>query len=59
MSHASMRRPPEEIVDFFARVPSQQEIAAFRLSDAAQARARELLEKNASSTLTPRRNRRA
>jgi hypothetical protein len=53
MSHASMLRPTEEIADFFARAPSQQEIAAFRLSDAAQARARELLEKNASGTLTP------
>lgn len=52
MSHASMLRPTEEIADFFARAPSQQEIAAFRLSDAAQARARELLEKNASGTLT-------
>ncbi len=53
MSHASMLRPTEEIADFFARAPSQQEIAAFRLSDAAQARTRQLLDKNASGTLTP------
>ena len=53
MSHASMLSPTEEIADFFSRAPSQEEIAAFHLSDAAQARARELQVKNASGTLTP------
>ena len=41
-----------EIAEFFARGPSAEEIAAFRLSDATVARVRELLDKNAGGTLT-------
>ena len=52
MSQSTTRTPTEEVADFFARSPSPDEIAAFRLSDAAVARARELLEKNTADTLT-------
>jgi hypothetical protein len=52
MSQASMLRPTEEIAEFFARAPSVEEIAAFRLSDATIARVRELLDKNAAGTLS-------
>jgi hypothetical protein len=52
MSQASMLRPTEEIAEFFARAPSVEEIAAFRLSDAIIARVRELLDKNAAGTLS-------
>lgn len=52
MSQAAMTSPIEEIVAFFARGPSSDEIATFRLSDAAQDHIRELLGKNAAGTLT-------
>ena len=52
MSQSVVRSPTEEIADFFARGPSPEEIAAFRLWDAAVARARELLEKNTAETIT-------
>ncbi len=52
MSQASLMRPTEQIADFFARGPSQQEIAAFRLSDETLAYLRELLHKNSAGTLT-------
>jgi uncharacterized protein with von Willebrand factor type A (vWA) domain len=53
MSQASMVSPVEEVVEFFARGPSREEIAAFRLSGIAQERLRELLQRNASGVATP------
>jgi len=52
MAGPSLLRPTEEIAEFFARSPSADEIAAFRLSDATVARVRDLLDKNAEATLT-------
>ena len=52
MSQSPVLSPTEEVAEFFAHGPSPEEIAAFRLSDAATDRARELLEKNAANTLT-------
>jgi hypothetical protein len=52
MSQASMVSPIEEVVQFFALGPSAEEIAAFKLSDAAQERLRELLHRNAAGELT-------
>lgn len=52
MSQSTVRSPTEEVANFFARGPSPEEIAAFHLSDAAVARARELLEKNTAETIT-------
>lgn len=52
MSQASVLRAYDEIASFFARGPSPQEIAAFRLSDETVERIRELLEKNADGTLS-------
>lgn len=51
MSQAPTLRPVEEVVAFFASCPSRQEIAAFRLSDSAQERLRELLRRNAAGEL--------
>jgi hypothetical protein len=56
MTHPSLRSPTEEIADFFARGPSPEDIAAFRLSEGTRARVRELLAKNADGTLTPEEN---
>jgi hypothetical protein len=53
MSQTSMLRPTEQIAEFFARGPSQQEIASFRLSDETLATIRELLHKNSAGTLEP------
>lgn len=53
MSQAPTQSPIEEVVDFFSRGPTPQEIAAFRLSDAAQDRLRELLHRNSAGELTP------
>lgn len=44
--------PIDEIVAFFVTGPSREEIARFRLSDAAQAYVRALLNKNTTGTLT-------
>jgi hypothetical protein len=52
MSQASALRPTEEVADFFARGPTVDEIAAFRLSDASRERLRELLYKNSAGTLS-------
>lgn len=52
MSQASLLRAYDEIASFFARGPSSEEIATFRLSDTTVARLRDLLEKNAADTLT-------
>lgn len=43
----------DEVVTFFSRGPSREEIAAFRLSDATVARVQELLQKSSAGTLTP------
>ncbi len=53
MSQAPTLSPIEEVVGFFARGPSREEIAAFRLSNAAQERLRELLRRNAAGELAP------
>jgi hypothetical protein len=42
-----------EVVEFLGRGASAQEIAEFRLSSAAQTRAKELLQKNRDESLTP------
>lgn len=53
MSQTSLIRAYDEVVSFFARGPSPDEIAAFRLSDATVERMRDLLQKNSEGTLTP------
>ena len=53
MSSLSRISPAEELAEFLARRPSLAEIASFRLSDAALDRARELMEKSESGTLSP------
>jgi hypothetical protein len=52
LSHASASRPTEQVAEFFARGPSPEEIAAFRLSDETLAYIRELLYKNIAGSLT-------
>jgi hypothetical protein len=52
MSQTPTASPVEEIVEFFAQGPSRQDIAAFRLSEAAQDRLRDLLRRNVSATLS-------
>ncbi|HEX6819008.1 MAG TPA: hypothetical protein VF120_11590 [Ktedonobacterales bacterium] len=52
MSQAPTQNPTEEVVAFFSRGSTQQEIAAFRLSDAAQERLRELLHRNSAGEST-------
>ena len=42
----------DEVADFFAGGPSRKEISAFRLSDRALTRLRQLLLKKSSGTLT-------
>jgi hypothetical protein len=42
----------DEIVDFFARGPSPEQIASFRPSPETQERVRELLERNSADELT-------
>jgi hypothetical protein len=49
----------DEIVDFFARGPSPEEILSFRPSPETQERVRELLERNSAGELTERRGSRA
>jgi len=53
MSQTPTVSPVEEVVAFCAQAPSRQDIAAFRLSEAAQDRLRDLLRRNASATLSP------
>jgi hypothetical protein len=43
----------EEVAEFLARGPSAEEIANFHISEPAQERVRELMEKDEESTLTP------
>lgn len=52
MSSVSHRSPVQEPAEFLARRPSPEEIMAFRLSEGAIERSRELLDKNAAGTLT-------
>jgi hypothetical protein len=52
MGQASVGRPTEQVAEFFARGPSQKEIAEFRLSEETLAYIRELLQKNSAGTLT-------
>ena len=52
MSQAVLPRAYDEVVEFFARGPSREEIASFRLSDATIARTRELLRKSSAGILT-------
>lgn len=51
MAQASILRAYDEIASFFARGPSSEEIAAFRLSEATIGRVRDLLEKNSEGKL--------
>lgn len=44
--------PVTEVIEFFARAPSREAIAAFRLSPAAYERLRTLLAHNTAGTLT-------
>ena len=53
MSQTSLLHAYDEVVAFFARGPSSDEIATFRLSDETITRVRELLRKNSAGTLTP------
>jgi hypothetical protein len=53
MGSISRISPAEELAEFLAHRPSLAEIAAFRLSDAALARARDLMEKNENGALSP------
>lgn len=52
MSKMPAGSPIEEVVAFFARGPSRDEIATFHLSHAAQDHIRDLLQKNSAGTLT-------
>lgn len=52
MSQAFTVSPVDEVIEFFASGPSREEIAAFRLSDAAQTHIHTLLGKNSAGTLT-------
>lgn len=53
MRSVSHRSPVQELAEFLARGPSSKDIMAFRLSEAAIERSRELLDKNAEGMLTP------
>lgn len=52
MSQAPTLGPVDEVLDFFSRRPTPAQIAAFRLSEAAQERLRELLRRNSAGQLT-------
>ena len=53
MASPAALNPVNEVIDFFARAPSREDIAAFRLSPAAQERLRALLARNAAGMLSP------
>ena len=53
MNTAPVVRAYDEVVAFFARGPSRDEIAELRLSDATVTRVRELLRQNSEGILTP------
>lgn len=52
MSQVPVMRAYDEVIEFFARGPTRDEIAVFRLGDAAVARVRELLLKNSAGALS-------
>ncbi len=52
MMAASPPRAYEEVVAFLLTGPTREQVSAFRLSEAALARVRELLVKNSAGTLT-------
>ena len=52
MASPAALSPVTEVVEFFARAPSREAIAAFRLSPAAQERIRALLARNAARELS-------
>ncbi len=52
MTGSVAESPVSEVIEFFAYAPSQEDIAAFRLSLAAHERLRELLARNTAGTLT-------
>lgn len=52
MSTTKRPAPIEELADFLARRPTTEEILAFRLSDGALDRARDLLAKSKNEALT-------
>lgn len=52
MTTATQPQVFEEIAEFLARFPAREEVLAFRPSDETQSRARELLWKSNSGTLT-------
>ena len=53
MALASQYALFDEILDFLASAPTQEQIIAFRPSDRLQSRASDLLDKNRSGNLTP------
>lgn len=57
MSSVSHDSPVEELAAFLARRPSAEEVAAFRLSDAALDHIHALMDKNEDGTLTPEESR--
>jgi hypothetical protein len=53
MASPAALSPVNEVVEFFARAPSREEIATFHLSPAAHERLRALLARNAAGMLSP------
>ncbi len=52
MASSAAMSPVNEVIEFFARAPSREDIAAFRLSPAAHERLRGLLARNAAGLLS-------
>jgi hypothetical protein len=52
MSGSDVVSPVNDVIDFFARAPSREDIMAFQLSPAARDRIQELLTRNAEGLLT-------
>jgi hypothetical protein len=52
MASPAALSPVNEVIEFFARAPSREEIATFRLSPAAHERLRALLARNAAGMLS-------
>jgi hypothetical protein len=57
MASPAALNPVNEVIDFFARAPSREDIAAFRLSPAAHERLRAFLARNAAGMLSPEEHR--
>jgi hypothetical protein len=53
MASPAALNPVNEVVEFFARAPSREDIAAFHLSPAAHERLRALLARNTAGILSP------